>query len=160
MRNNVLSIWTEARIETLRRLWARGDFSCSGIAEEMGDGITRNAVIGKIHRLGLTGKIYGAIRTYIRRTPEQIEATRRAQNERRRERRRSQRVTIVKPPVNLEALRCVEVIPLGKTLLELGPNDCRYPYGDGPFTFCGQPQFKGSSYCGGHFGLTAIRGRS
>lgn len=35
----------------------------------------------------------------------------------------------------------------GRQLMELGPDDCRYPFGEGPFTFCGDPAIIGSSYC-------------
>ena len=148
--------WTSDRTETLRKLWAIG-VSFSGIAAELGEGVTRNMVCGKIHRMEFTGP-----GSYRRKTDEQIEATKREKDKRRRERRRSHPI-VVKPQItvtNLEALRCVEVESLGKTLLELGPNDCRYPFGDGPFVFCGQPQFEGSSYCGCHFGLSARRGQT
>ena len=43
--------WTDERVELLKKLWADG-LSASQIAAELG-GITRNAVIGKVHRLGL-----------------------------------------------------------------------------------------------------------
>ena len=46
--------WTDERVETLKRLWIDG-LSASQIAAELG-GITRNAVIGKVHRLGLSGR--------------------------------------------------------------------------------------------------------
>ncbi|MBU6206483.1 MAG: GcrA cell cycle regulator, partial [Alphaproteobacteria bacterium] len=46
--------WTESRIEQLKTLWTRG-LSASQIAEELG-GVSRNAVIGKAHRLGLQGR--------------------------------------------------------------------------------------------------------
>ena len=46
--------WTEERIEMLKKLWSEG-FSASQIANELG-GVTRNAVIGKVHRLGLSGR--------------------------------------------------------------------------------------------------------
>jgi GcrA cell cycle regulator len=46
--------WTEQRIEILRRLWGQGQ-TASQIATILG-GVTRNAVIGKAHRLGLTGR--------------------------------------------------------------------------------------------------------
>lgn len=46
------SPWTDERMETLKRLHADG-LSCSQIAKELGGGLTRNAVIGKVHRLGL-----------------------------------------------------------------------------------------------------------
>jgi GcrA cell cycle regulator len=156
MRNNVNSIWTEDRTDMLRKLFASGSFSCSGMAAELGNGITRNSVIGKIHRLGLGGKIYDYSRR--RKTPAELEATKRDKEERRRERRRTQRASIVMVKVNLEALRCIEVEPLHKNLADLGRNDCRYPYGDGPYTFCGNPQREGHSYCGPHFALTLRRG--
>ncbi|MGZ9086723.1 MAG: GcrA family cell cycle regulator, partial [Rhodoplanes sp.] len=44
--------WTDERVELLRKLWTDG-LSASQVAAELGPGITRNAVIGKIHRLGL-----------------------------------------------------------------------------------------------------------
>ena len=46
--------WTDERVELLKKLWADGQ-SASEIAGELG-GITRNAVIGKVHRLGLSGR--------------------------------------------------------------------------------------------------------
>lgn len=152
--------WTDDRTAALHRLF-EARLSFAQIAAEIGDGATRNAICGKIHRLGLNGAS-SSIRVYHRKTPEQIAATKRDKMNRRNERRRSQPITI-RPKLtvtNLEALRCVEVQSLGKTLLELGPNDCRYPFGDGPYTFCGHPQFEGSSYCGAHFGLSARRGQN
>ena len=47
--------WNEPRTELLTRLWLSGE-TARTIAERLGGGITRNAVIGKAHRLGLTGK--------------------------------------------------------------------------------------------------------
>ena len=50
--------WTDERVELLKKLWADG-LSASQIAAELG-GITRNAVIGKVHRLGLSGRAKSA----------------------------------------------------------------------------------------------------
>ena len=47
--------WTEERVELLKKLWLEG-FSASQIAGELGEGVTRNAVIGKVHRLKLSGR--------------------------------------------------------------------------------------------------------
>src|ERR1700712_3006278 len=47
--------WTDERVETLKKLWMEG-FSASQIAGELGEGVTRNAVIGKVHRLKLSGR--------------------------------------------------------------------------------------------------------
>ncbi|SCY48944.1 GcrA family cell cycle regulator [Paracoccus tibetensis] len=47
--------WTDERVETLKRMWGEGQ-SASAIAKELG-GVTRNAVIGKVHRLGLSNRV-------------------------------------------------------------------------------------------------------
>uniref|UniRef100_UPI0025F3CA20 GcrA family cell cycle regulator n=1 Tax=uncultured Caulobacter sp. TaxID=158749 RepID=UPI0025F3CA20 len=49
--------WSEDRVERLKALWADG-LSASQVAKQLG-GVTRNAVIGKIHRLGLAGRAAG-----------------------------------------------------------------------------------------------------
>lgn len=49
--------WTDERVETLKRMWGEGQ-SASQIAKELG-GVTRNAVIGKVHRLGLSNRANG-----------------------------------------------------------------------------------------------------
>lgn len=49
--------WTDERVETLKRMWGEGQ-SASQIAKELG-GVTRNAVIGKVHRLGLSNRTTG-----------------------------------------------------------------------------------------------------
>ena len=46
--------WTDERVDILKRLWLDG-LSASQIAKQLG-GVTRNAVIGKVHRLGLSGR--------------------------------------------------------------------------------------------------------
>ena len=46
--------WTDERVERLKTLWSEG-LSASQIATELG-AVTRNAVIGKVHRLGLSGR--------------------------------------------------------------------------------------------------------
>ena len=146
--------WTAEHETTLGELLAKG-FSHSQCAAKLnvlfGTGYTRNSSIGKAFRLGLSGNTY----VHVRRSPEQIEATKRAKAERRNERRRSQPVSLVMVKrINLEALRCVEVEPQHKSLIELDVDGCRYPFGDGPFTFCNHTQLEGSSYCGPHLALT------
>lgn len=51
--------WTEERVETLKKMWSEGQ-SASQIAKELG-GVTRNAVIGKVHRLGLSNRTNGPV---------------------------------------------------------------------------------------------------
>lgn len=43
-----------------------------------------------------------------------------------------------------------DIVPLNLTLIELRPNDCRFPYGDKDFLFCANPKMAGSSFCPGH----------
>jgi GcrA cell cycle regulator len=50
--------WTDERVELLKKMWGEGQ-SASQIAKELG-GVTRNAVIGKVHRLGLSNRSGGA----------------------------------------------------------------------------------------------------
>jgi GcrA cell cycle regulator len=52
--------WTDERVEFLKTMWSEGK-SASQIAKELG-GVTRNAVIGKVHRLGLSNRVGGADR--------------------------------------------------------------------------------------------------
>ncbi|HHB83366.1 MAG TPA: GcrA cell cycle regulator, partial [Devosia sp.] len=47
--------WTDDRVSILKKLWMEG-LSASQIAVELGEGVTRNAVIGKVHRLKLSGR--------------------------------------------------------------------------------------------------------
>ncbi len=54
-RNAISSPWTDELVERLRKLWANG-YSCSQIAADLGGGITRNAIIGKVHRLSLPSR--------------------------------------------------------------------------------------------------------
>ncbi|MDF0602222.1 GcrA family cell cycle regulator [Psychromarinibacter sp. C21-152] len=49
--------WTDERVELLKKMWTEGQ-SASQIAKELG-GVTRNAVIGKVHRLGLSNRTGG-----------------------------------------------------------------------------------------------------
>jgi len=53
--------WTDERVELLKKMWGEGQ-SASQIAKELG-GVTRNAVIGKVHRLGLSNRSTGAAPT-------------------------------------------------------------------------------------------------
>jgi GcrA cell cycle regulator len=58
-------------------------------------------------------------------------------------------------PAETVKLRCVDIDPRHLSLIDLEPDDCRYPYGgdeDGEaITFCGHPRRRGSSYCTAHF---------
>ncbi|MFZ5721581.1 MAG: GcrA family cell cycle regulator [Pseudomonadota bacterium] len=135
--------WTDDRIEILTKLWRDGR-SASAIARELG-GVTRNAVIGKAHRLGLGGRATPA-RPGTRR-PRAPKAERPAA--------RSRRIPVAKPwPV------VVEPVPLAGTsdVASIGPHMCRWPIGDPKaerFALCGRPAVRGA-YCAPH-GAIAYR---
>ncbi|MFZ8941507.1 MAG: GcrA family cell cycle regulator, partial [Gemmobacter sp.] len=63
--------WTDERVETLRRMWLEGQ-SASQIAKELG-GVTRNAVIGKVHRLGLSNRAGSAAAPAPEKKPAKVE---------------------------------------------------------------------------------------
>lgn len=139
---NGIGGWTDERVDRLKVLWADG-CSCSVIAAELG-GVTRNGVIGKIHRLGLSKPKVGKVRQ--QRTPPG----------------RRRFVFPASPAVGVEPFVPAPKSPdhLGLTFGQLkdSPNisQCRYIHGDNdetPYTYCGQPVRPGSSYCGFHHRL-------
>jgi GcrA cell cycle regulator len=164
MNNNVgPSIWTDELIAELTRFWAEG-YSSSIIAEKLG--ITRNAVVGKINRLDLpTPLVPKTTRIRNTGTGERKRAPRQAKPRKQviktYQSIRAVRVNgnsdsmrlIMSPVANLPELRCVEIDPLLISLEDIRKGECRYPYGDGPFLFCGHVAVEGSSYCKPHKAL-------
>ncbi len=73
--------WDETRMELLKRLWLSGE-TARAIAEKLGSGVTRNAVIGKAHRLGLTGQ-QGSVKAAHKRPRAPASKERREQEPRR-----------------------------------------------------------------------------
>jgi GcrA cell cycle regulator len=132
--------WTDDRVERLKALFAEGK-SATEIAGEFR--VTRNAVCGKISRLGLFRKENDpkppkspVTRPRIRITPANTNSN-------------GLRLSITHEPVSLAKLRVVDVKPLAVPFADLLPGDCRYPEGDPP-TFCGHPKLENSSYCMAH----------
>jgi GcrA cell cycle regulator len=136
------SSWTDDRVQTLARLW-QGGASASQIARSLG-GVTRNAVIGKIHRLGLSGR-----------------ASPSAPGARRSKPKSERRVRLVKPaPVLQPAPVAVLDAPMtGRaTVMSVRRGDCRWPIGDpllAGFCLCGRQATRGA-YCAPH-GTLAYR---
>lgn len=151
--------WTDAMCDTLRSLRGQG-YSSSEIAAVLR--VSRNAVIGKAMRLGLSTKV--SRRPTRTRAKEQTkQRTRRVFHVAKSGRGNAQRACMVNA-VDLQPIReaiTAEAIPAEqrKTLLQLAPGDCRWPYGDpgkDDFFFCAAPQIDGSSYCEHH--AAAARG--
>ena len=146
--------WTDERVELLKKLWADG-LSASQIAARLG-GVTRNAVIGKVHRLGLSGRATSSRsssprqrRTHVpraNRTASLMFGTRGA--------------NALKPhyeaepdyaPMPLQEL----VIPLHEraSIMTLKEAMCRWPIGDPgepEFHFCGRKACTSLPYCEHH----------
>ncbi|MFN0217289.1 MAG: GcrA family cell cycle regulator [Hyphomicrobium sp.] len=145
--------WTDDRVELLKKLWSEG-LSASQIAGRLGS-VTRNAVIGKVHRLGLSG---------------------RATTSRMKSHRPRLRMAHQKRPVKprfaqsgnpaVRALYAMDaeayvppaeelVIPLAerKSIQTLTECSCRWPIGDpqmADFHFCGKTKVVGLPYCEVH----------
>ena len=156
--NDAATGWSDDRVELLTKLWGEG-LSASQIAAALGGGVTRNAVIGKVHRLGLSGRAKPGAAAAVRpakarpaapaatqldagrisllaRAPEQpagptLVADARWGDDEQAEIPESQRVSI----------------------MELRESTCRWPLGDPSkpdFSFCGGRAVTGLPYCGHH----------
>ena len=142
--------WTDERVELLKKLWADG-LSASHIAGELG-GITRNAVIGKVHRLGLSGR--------AKSPSSSVPRVRKPRSHMMRVRRTSMRgntalALAYEMEQEPEPELIENIIPLGqrRTLLELNEDTCRWPIGDPAtpeFFFCGGKPLTGLPYCSYH----------
>lgn len=115
--------WTDERIAKLRKLWDDG-LSASQIADKLGN-VTRNAVIGKAHRLGLKA----------RPSPVKQEAA------------GAPKTAVKKPKATPR--------PAKVTLLDLNERMCKWPIGhpgEEDFHFCGKKAEAGFPYCAQHCG--------
>jgi GcrA cell cycle regulator len=130
--------WTDERVEQLKQLWTEG-LSASQIARQLG-GVTRNAVIGKVHRLGLAGRA----------TPARAERPR-IQMPRRTPVLRAAVPMVVQPIVERDPL--TDDLGNHVTVLTISDRNCKWPIGDpasGGFHFCGHSPKGGSPYCEAH----------
>ncbi|ETR78886.1 GcrA cell cycle regulator [Afipia sp. P52-10] len=150
------SYWTEERITLLKEAWEAGRLSASEIAAELGGGVSRNAVIAKAHRLGLSGRHQGVKPGSVRepRPPRQ------PGNRMVRVPRAPSRLAVaLDQATEIEAgtdlQLSAEIIPFTqrKTLVELTTETCHWPVGDPlqpDFHFCGGKTLSGVSYCAHH----------
>ena len=169
--------WTDERVEILIKMWAEGN-SASQIAKELG-GVTRNAVIGKVHRLGLSNRATTS-------TANKSEAkTKSAPKGNSKAKQKVRKVETTEPKQdNVTSLRR-QIIPAGQplppqpsaneispealarvseiekkakklSLLELTEKTCKWPVGDPAteeFWFCGLATQSGKPYCEAHVGV-------
>ncbi len=168
--------WTDERVATLTKMWGEGN-SASQIAKELG-GVTRNAVIGKVHRLGLSNR--ATTKKSVNKTAKTAPKT-----------KAKPKATTVKsvptkPLTEIPAVRDIPrkrpIITAGKplppqpsasevsaealanvvaieekakklTLMQLTERTCKWPIGDPAteeFWFCGHPVQAGKPYCETH----------
>jgi len=128
--------WTEEKVAKLRELWGKGN-TASEIAQIIG-GISRNAVIGKAHRLNLSAKI----KTRTVASNQKYENSLEEKNNQTKKFKRSKfKSLIIEKDFEPEN---------PKQLEELTDNDCKYPIGhpnEKNFYFCGRTSLKDFSYC-------------
>ena len=149
--------WTDERVELLKKLWADG-LSASQIAGELGN-VTRNAVIGKVHRLGLSGRAKDKAAAAAPQRPRKAARAPSApapiapQPE----------INVVSAPIPLQPfMEESEVlaeddmaVPMSErvTIMDLRESMCRWPMGDPTkpeFRFCGARSITGLPYCTHH----------
>lgn len=124
--------WTDERVSLLKKLWGEGK-TAAEIAKELG-GVTRNAVIGKAHRLKLSNRV-----SPIQQNSKKPMAAKQA------------------PAVSAEK-KIQKIIEQdnhrkGIEMLDLNPRMCRWPLGDPReknFSFCGAGNIEGLPYCADH----------
>jgi len=132
--------WNDERTATLRKLWLEG-LSASQVARQLG-GVSRSAVIGKVHRLGIT----------VRDVPSRPRASTRTAG---RAQPRSRPVREPAAATPRPALRLVELAEMTptSTILALSTHSCRWPIGNpdaNDFGFCGREKTARGSYCDDH----------
>ncbi len=132
--------WTEDRIDKLKELWGKGK-TASQIAEIIG-GVTRNAVIGKAHRLNLSSKIKP--KKYSENFTNKLDANDTSnidKNGKKRISRSRFKSLLIEKDFEPEN---------PKQLEELDENCCKWPIGhpnESSFYFCGRKSLKDFSYC-------------
>ena len=166
--------WTEERVELLKKLWLEG-LSASQIAGVLGEGVTRNAVIGKVHRLKLSGRakpvsstprVRSAPRNSVRRVaspggsrPSSGIAGMMKSRSMGPAPMHGATALKIDPEFETEAYIAPQVqelfIPVEQrlNLLQLSENTCKWPIGDPltpDFYFCGNHSEEGKPYCEFH----------
>ena len=142
--------WSDDRVEQLKKLW-EGGLSASQIAAELGN-VTRNAVIGKVHRLGLSGRAKSPSSSAPRVRKPRSHMMRVSRPSMRGNTALALAFEMEQEP---EPEMIENIIPIGqrRTLLELNENTCRWPIGDPAtteFFFCGGKPLTALPYCNYH----------
>lgn len=153
--------WSDERVELLKKLWIDG-LSASQIAKQLG-GVTRNAVIGKVHRLGLAGRATPSrpVKRIVRSRPVLVaEAAPEIKNTEKAKARPVQ-IEVEVGEIEKKAAPVQHYSQSGELIgvLDLGPNMCKWPIGDptdADFGFCGAKTHGSWPYCE-HHGIIAYQ---
>jgi GcrA cell cycle regulator len=146
--------WTDERVELLKKLWADG-LSASQIAGQLG-GVTRNAVIGKVHRLSLSGRAKPASsgsRPRKARPPATLRPSARSYISGNTALKIHAHPVPRRTPAPVPIEDLVVPISLNVSLLALNDQMCKWPIGDPGsegFHFCGHRNFNSLPYCEYH----------
>lgn len=152
------STWTDQREGDLRKYWEEG-LSAGEIAAKLGCGISRSAILGKAHRLGLHKEFPRPSTSHVihmlsSSTPEEREEVFRQRRERKNAQRRARRAGNAPAGSEPVVLAIEEPVSEPCSLLELTDERCRWPVGDigeSDFHFCGATKpDDGRPYCGSH----------
>lgn len=173
--------WTDERVELLKKMWGEGQ-SASQIAKELG-GVTRNAVIGKVHRLGLSNRATGGTKAEAK--PKAAPKSEPKAKPAPKPAAPSAPPSAASDPAPKPIPPRKQIIPAGQplppqpsaneispealakvsevekkakklSLMELTERTCKWPVGDPAtedFWFCGLPVQQGKPYCEAHVGV-------
>lgn len=146
--------WSDERVELLRKLWIDG-LSASQMAAQLG-GVTRNAVIGKVHRLNLPGRAKPVASTPRPRKPRSA-SPRRSSGRSHIQGNTPLKIHAQPAPPRIPTTQPIEdmVAPLSLNVSLFNLNDqmCKWPEGDpaaDDFHFCGHRPVNGFPYCEYH----------
>ncbi len=140
--------WTNEMIDQLKQMWKKG-FTTNEIAKELG--VSKNSIIGKVHRLNLTARPSPIKKK--EKTPAPETNTKVASKPSNPQDSKSQKITI----------NPIEVTAHKNTCLKLGELDghtCRWPIGDPKddnFCFCGKKVRAGQTYCDEHAAIAYVK---
>jgi GcrA cell cycle regulator len=162
--------WTDERIALLKKMWKEGK-SAAEIAKTLGKGVTRNAVIGKAHRMGLSGRPSPIKKPVpVKKDAAAAPARKEAPKDVKKSAPPSGGKANPALAKETEELKKIEkeMVPLGGgvSLLELNERMCKWPIGDpreADFSFCGRGIRVGTPYCPEHAAMayqTSSRSRN
>ena len=151
--------WTDERIAILKKLWKDGK-SAAEIAKTLSKGVTRNAVIGKAHRMGLSGRPSPIKKSTSKSGKKSAKSSKKKINEVKRDKKliapssKGKLATSSKETTKSGKSKKEDLPPSGGvSLLDLTERMCKWPIGDPreeDFTFCGRNSDGGTPYCPTH----------